>query len=262
MLPLIAAGIALGTVIASVRRAGASVSVNVDDGIVDVDRGHARPDVEPGPASSRIDVRALAASAGAPQIYQDFFAMTAYGESKAKTTVGLGIRTGAPPYVKINDSLNESRASVVAYDRNLSWLAPCWARELYTFGSGGLFAMMPASAIAAFKNSASYRCVHPWSIFDPTPTMIYAAWMARRLQGWSNWDGTVIGMRAGWASPSSMHNVSAEKRKKWGDHCQAVGLPPSFLDKQLPRWRPAPAAELWISMGADDGWLPRQENAA
>lgn len=226
---------------------------------IDDDRG-AKIDA-PTIAAHRVDVRNLAAMIGAPEIWQDFFAMTAYGESRMTTNAGLGIRIAAPPWVRMNASENEAKAAVKSYRNNASWLAPCWPALQYGFGSGGIFAMLPAAAIAAFKTDPVYKCVHPWSIFDPVPAMIYAAWFARRLQGWSNWNGTVLSMRVGWGNPSAMHKPSAKGRAKFAAHAQAVNLPASFLDAQLPRWRPAPARELWRSLGADDGWLPEKAAA-
>jgi hypothetical protein len=211
------------------------------------------PEIEP--SGDTVDVRDLAASAGAPTIWQDFFAMTAYGESKFHPDVGLGIQEGAPPWVEMNISTKDAMTSCAMYKANLKWLAPCWPKEVYCFGSLGLFQNLPVAALAAFKNDPYYRCAHPWSLSDPAASMIYAVWFARRLQGWSNWDGTVLGMRAGWANPSTMHKPTAEKYAKWAGHCQSVGLPPSFLDQNLPRWKPAPAGDLWTEMGVDDLWL-------
>lgn len=215
------------------------------------------PDDLPEPlAEDRVDVRQLALSIGAPLVWADFFLLTAYGESRLNPAVGLGSQTGAPPWVKMNISANDAKASVRAYERNKDWLTDCWPRVSYSFGSGGLFQMFPANAISVFRDDV-LRCNHAWSIFDPVPSMIYAAWSARRLQQWSGWRGTVVSMRAGWMNPSVMDKApSAAKRAKWEKHCAAVGLPPSFLDTQLPRWKPAPALELWSRFNLGSSWLP------
>jgi hypothetical protein len=222
------------------------------------------PDITPRPTrpeleldGGRIDVRALALSIGAPSVWADFFAFTSYGESKRRPDVGLGKQTGAPAWVPMNVSSAEAHASAVTYQNNITWLEPCWPRENYVFGSGGLFAMFPASALAAFKGNPLMRCNHPWSIFDPSPTMIYAAWFARRLQGWKNWLGTVESTRVGWGNPSGMGKpASAEQRKRWSNHLEAVGLPQDFLATKLPRWKPAPAEDLWSALDLGTGWLP------
>jgi len=252
LIPVIAGGAAIVLVSRRASARGGADSDDITDGARD------RDDVEiPDPpiSAGRVDVRDLALRAGAPAEWADFFSMCSYGESKQRALVGLGIMAGAPAYVELNHSTGEAKAAARTYKRN-AWLKPCWKSDVYSFGSGGLFGMLPAAGIAAFKNDATYRCVHPWSIFDAAPSMVYAAWFARRLQGWSNWTGTVISMRAGWGNPSRMGKPpAAKKRAKWGDHCQSVGLPPSFLDKKLPAWKPAPAREIWAELGAGDSWL-------
>jgi hypothetical protein len=255
MLWLIPAGLLVGTFALVSRKARAAIPNDSGD-VTDIDRGD-RPEVNDIP-SGTVDVRALARAAGAPGPWPDFFAMTAYGESKAHALVGLGVTEGAPPFVHMNKSTQEAKAAALVFKKN-PWLAPCWSPAVYSFGSGGLFAMLPAAALAAFKTDPAMQCVHPWSIFDPSASMIYAAWFARRLQGWSNWDGTVLSLRTGWGNPSAMGRTTAKGLAKFGAHCEAVGLPASFLDTKLPRWKPAPAGELWRTMGVDDGWLPDQK---
>lgn len=220
------------------------------------------PDLPEPVAANRVDVRQLALSIGAPLVWADFFLFTAYGESRLNPKAGLGTQTGAPPWVKMNIRAADAAASVRAYNRNKDWLTDCWPKVAYSFGSGGLFQNFPANAISAFRDSV-YRCNHPWSIFDPIPSMIYAAWSARRLQQWSSWEGNVISMRTGWMNPSAMGKpLSKSKREKWGKHCEAVGLPTSFLDEQLPRWKPTPAVELWDHFGLERSWLPPEPPSA
>lgn len=256
MLWLVPAGLALGTVALLSRRASARPTNNSGD-VIDIDhRIPDRNDLEAG----TVDVRALAAQAGAPSVWQDFFAMTAYGESRAHSLVGLGVVDGAPPFIHLNSSTAEAKAACAVYRKN-PWLEPCWPSSVYCFGSGGLFAMLPGAALAAFRDVPALKCAHPWSIFDSQASMIYAAWFARRLQGWSNWTGSVLSLRTGWGNPSAMDHPSAAGRKKFAGHCEAVGLPASFLDQQLPRWKPAPAADLWVTMGVDPGWLPEEKAA-
>lgn len=228
---------------------------------VDVNHGHgARPDIASAThPKGAINVRALAARAGAPAIWQDFFEFTAFGESGLRTAVGLGSSAGAPPWAEMHTSKGEVAASVKGYNNNEAWLKPCWPKGAYTFGSGGLFALLPSSALSALKGTP-YACAHPWSIFDPSAAMIYAAGYAHRIQGWSNYQSTVLSMRVGWGNPSAMGKTPDPKKvAKWGDHCEAVGLSRSFLDETLPAWTPPPADELWSTMGVDNGWLPGQK---
>ncbi len=238
-----------GTVIMVSRKSRAA------NGAVDGDR-RTDSDFDAPSIPTSMDTRDLVAAAGGSAIWQDMFALISYGESKHRDDVARGIVAGTPPWVHVNVSKPDAAAAASAYNRNAKWLQPCWPRVNYVAASYGRYQMFPASGLAAFKASDIYKCLHPWSLFDPIPSTIMAVWMARRLQAWDNWDGTVAGMRAGWADPSSMHNPTAAKLEKWGGHCQEIGLPPSFLKQQLPRWKPAPAVELYHSMGGDPLWLP------
>lgn len=254
MLWLIPIGVGAVAVTALSRRAAAAVPPGT---VHDPDAPTQRPEVADPHPMQRADVRALALAAGAPSDWADFFMLTAYGESRFNPNVGLGIRYGAPTWCEMNISEADAKASCKTYAKNKSWLEPCWPAAAYCWGSGGLFQLFPASALAAFRDDAWHRCAHPWSITDPAASMVYAAWYARRLQGWSTWGSSVISTRQGWASPSSMGKPAPDaKREKWSKHCQAVGLPPSFLDRPLARWRPAPAVEIWNALGVDDGWMP------
>lgn len=254
MLWLIPPIVIAGGILVVGRRARANGSADTGTGENDD-----RPDTEvdfPVIETGRVDVRELALSIGAPSIWADFFDVTAYGESGGNPNVGLGIKAGAPSWAKMNISQPDANASARAYDRSKGWLQRCWTPEAYSFGSGGLFQMFAANALAAFKTDPIYSCNHPWSIFDPRPAMIYAAWMAYRLQQWKQWLGTVQSMRMAWANPSKMGEPpTAAKRAKWERHCDARGLPASFLDERLPRWKPKPARELWDRFELGASWL-------
>lgn len=261
MLPLVIAGVAVGSLLVASKVARAKTGTGM---MIEDDRPDERPDFEPAANDDgeHIDTRVLAQMVGAPAIWQDVFALIAYGESKGNDDVGLGQIEGAPVWARMNISANDAAAAARSYDRNESWLRPCWQPETYSFGSAGRFQMFPANGLAAFKGDAIYRCVHPWSLFSPGPSMIFAAWMARRLTQWPNYKGTVLSLRAGWASPTTMDKPTQAKREKWMGHCQSVGLPPSFIDKKLPSWKPAPARDLWDELGIGDGWLPESMQVA
>lgn len=228
-----------------------------DDGIGVEPKGDDHPPLEPEHVGLS-DVRQKAIIVGAPPAWQDFFIMTAQGESGGNTAVGLGVKADAPPWAHMNSSQKEAKAALRAYDRNKKHYVGCWPRAAYGYGSGGWFGLLPANAIIAFKNDSELRCLHPWSVFDSSIAMVMAVWFARRLQGWSNWDGTVLSMRVGWGNPEAMGDATtlAQKRAKFEDDCRQVGLPVSFLDEKLPRWKPDPATELFNRIGGDRGWLP------
>lgn len=234
---------------------------NASGNVIDIARPDG-PDVDDVP-EGKVDVRALAEAIGAPPPWVDFFDITFWGESRHRTDVGLGIQTGAPPWVDMNIRAADAKAAAKTYQNNLSWLEPCWPAVGYSFGSGGIAQLLPAAAIAAFRNDPVYRCAHPWSIFDPKASMVYSAWFARRLQGWDNWLGTALSMRVMWGNPSAGGKPpTAAKLAKWEGHCEARGIDPDFLSTKLPRWTPAPARDLWLDLGIDNDWLkPMQEVA-
>jgi hypothetical protein len=203
-------------------------------------------------------VRAAAIAIGAPVPWQDFFVLVASRESKFHIAVGLGAKTNAPTWVEMHHSAGEASAALKAYDNNANDLIGCWPRAAYGFGSGGWYGMLPANALAAFESDATLRCLHPWTVFDPTISTIMAAWFARRLSRWKNWDGTVISLRVGWGNPSDMGDPAIRELKRDGyvQDCARAGLPHTILDSKLPDWKPAPAATLFDQLGADRGWLP------
>lgn len=214
------------------------------------------PSLEP-QAQGLAAVRHTAASMGAPLEWQDFFVLVAAGESGFHSDVGLGSQLNAPLWVDMNTSAAEAKAALRAFDRNADEYDGCWPREAYGFGSGGWFGLLPANGIIAFKGS-ELRCLHPWTVFDPKISTIMAAWFARRLTGWSNWDGTVLSLRIGWGTPENMGDPAIRelKRDKFVQHCAKAGLPSSFLDVMLPDWKPAQAVQLFNELGGDRGWLP------
>lgn len=236
---------------------GKSSKPKGDDGAGTEPKGDEHPSVVP-TVVGLSDVRQKAIIVGASKEWQDFFILVAQGESGGNTSVGLGVQTDAPPWAHMNYSTAEAKAAARAYDRNKKHYVGCWPKQAYGFGSGGWFGLLPANGIIAFKDDSELRCLHPWSVFDAPTAMVMAAWFARRLQGWSNWDGTVLSLRVGWGAPEKMGDVSylEQKRAKFEEDCRQVGLPESFLDHKLTRWKPDPATELFNKIGGDRGWLP------
>lgn len=228
-----------------------------DDAIGTEPKGDEAPPVVPN-ATGLSNVRQAAIMVGADKQWQNFFLLVAQGESGGNNLVGLGVETDAPPYVHMNFSNAEAKAAQRAYDRNAEHFTSCWPAGAYEFGSGGWFGLLPANGLVAFKADNTLRCLHPWSVFDPKISMIMAAWFARRLTGWSNWDGTVLSLRVGWGAPEKMGDASyiESKRDKFVEDCLQVGLPPSFLDTKLARWKPKNASTLFSELGGDVQWLP------
>jgi hypothetical protein len=222
------------------------------------------------------DLRKLCASAGLAEDWTNFFALVAYGESGGNNTVGLGDPSIYPPWTKTHLEWvsagkpalshlqrNEANAAVVAYNRarEQGWLpATCWPRVGYVFGSGGWFGLLPANALAAYRET-DLVCQHPFTVFDGPGSLVMAIALARRLRQWKQWDGTVLSLRAGWGNPSAMNSADwlASRRPRFAKHCTALGLPESFLEQQL---GPIPAfnyPELLYRLGGTV-WLPDHAN--
>lgn len=218
-----------------------------------------RPEIagKPNPAGLE-GLRVYMSAAGLDQGWQDFFRVVAYGESRGHNDVGLGVTTGAPPWARMNKSKAEAKAAATRYAAHEDKYRRCWARAFYVFGSGGLFAMLPASALAVFSGT-ELECLHPWAVFDPAPSLVMGMGYADRLMGWKGYaeEPTFLNLRVGWGNPSAMGDpkVLAAKRKKFADHCQAVGLPPSILDRRPSRLDFDPVF-LFDFLGGDRGWLP------
>lgn len=74
----------------------------------------------------------------------------------------------------------------------------------YTFGSGGLFGMLPNSAVAAFWNTEE-RCINPVeAVFEVGPALICAwAYAARTIKN-REWDGSLGELAVAWRMPSAV----------------------------------------------------------
>lgn len=208
-------------------------------------------------------VRGYAMNAGLPKVWQDFFAFVAARESNGKNLVGLGVPQGAPPYIKLNHGPAEAVAAKRAYDRNADDYASCWPEAVYTWGSGGWFAILPGNGLRVFVD-ANLRCVHPWAVIDPAMGLVMGIGMARRLMDWGTFKAnpTVLTLRVGWGDPSDMGNASvlAAKRPGYEKDAAEAGLPASFLDTVLDVKPPLTggAVALATALGADvDAWLPK-----
>jgi hypothetical protein len=190
------------------------------------------------------EFRRLASAGGLSSDQVDFLSFVAYGESGLKSDVGLGIPELFPQGTRPNMSasasaqMNEAKAAQRAYENSLSWLAECgqpYPPAAYGFGSGGLFAFLPAYALAQFRGS-TLACESPYRVFDPPFAIAAAYGFARGLTQRSGYLGTWESLRAGWGLPSQMDNLEriAGKREKWRKHLRAVGLDESLLSKPAP----------------------------
>lgn len=269
-LPFMALG--FGGVLLLAKRARAAMPSASDHDGDDASRER-EPDVAPangekyGTLAQRAEhVRQLAYQVGAPPAWADMFALIARGESGGNPNKMLGIKLGSPTWAQGGGSSSvekaEAKAARAVFESGRKHVTRCaWPIDDYCFGSAGLFAMLPMSGLKAFWGS-ELECLHPWSVFDEKITMIMAGHFAWRLTQRSGYQGTVWSLRRGWGIPGGMANAPADKLAKWRGHCQDIGLPPSFLDTKLPPWKPIPATQMFLAIGADRLWLPESMQEA
>lgn len=169
-------------------------------------------------------VRGLAAEAGLPEAWGDFFAMVAWRESK-----------GDPEAT--NDSEGEAEAAGKAYRRNRERYEGCGHPEsAYTWGSGGWFGILPANGLAQLGDEL--RCLPPSSVLEPRVALAMAVGMARGLM---RWDGFAkvpswLNLRAMWGWPAKGGDAAylAAARPEFAKDAAAVGLPRGWLDGRPP----------------------------
>ncbi len=186
-------------------------------------------------------VRALAAEAGLPAAWGDFFAWVAWRESKGNPAA-------------LNDSAHEADAAARAYSRNRERYEGCGhAPQSYEFGSGGWFGMLPANALAQL--GAAHRCRPPSSVFEPRVAMSMAVGFARGLMRWDRFGRvpTWLNLRAMWGWPAMGGDLAylAQRRPTLRQDAVAVGLPPSWLDQRPPPL-PMTAAQVLARLSVKD----------
>lgn len=184
-------------------------------------------------------VRGLAAEAGLPAAWGDFFALVAWRESKGNTEA-------------INDSSGEAEAAETAYERNRERYRGCgFPESAYTWGSGGWFGILPANGLAQLGDEL--RCLPPSSVFEPRAALAMAVGFARGLMRWDGYAKvpTWLNLRAMWGWPAKGGNAAylAKARPEFADDAKAVGLPASWLEGRPPPL-PVTGAEVLARLGA------------
>lgn len=197
-------------------------------------------DVPPAPQAGEMQqrIRAMADAMGLDASWTAFLEAAAMGESGLNTLAGAGIAADAPPWAKINERAAEATGARRAYDRNFErYYKDCpWEASRYTFGSGGLWALLPANGLAAFAGTSEI-CMDPWAVFEPAPAMAMVYRFLVALMGWSGfkeeptWGNLRVGMRA----PSYMGRPDEiarmrDGKNKLGDRLEQLGYERSFVD--------------------------------
>lgn len=151
-----------------------------------------------------------------------FLMLVAYGESGFSPTAH-------------NKSGGEVDASARAYDRIREHFASCpFTRAQYAIGSGGRFGRLVPYYCNDLRDVVP--CIDPQTIFDGVHDIASAIATAHALQGYASWQGTVVSLRAGWATPGWMDAPPASKVEKWTRHANEVHLPAGFVNKTLARF--------------------------
>ena len=197
------------------------------------DSGGTTPTPTPGGGTMTRKQRLYAQLESLPMLDEDqrlFLMLVAYGESGFSPTAH-------------NKSGGEVSASERAFDRIRERFASCpFTREQYAIGSGGRFGRL----VPYFCNDLRdvVPCIDPQAIFDGVHDIASAIATAHALQGYASWQGTVVSLRAGWATPGWMDAPPAAKVEKWTRHANEVGLPAGFVNKTLARFPSDTAAVL------------------
>jgi hypothetical protein len=167
-------------------------------------------------------LRALLADAGAPPDWQRVMPAIAARESNFSPSAR-------------NTSQGEAKAAKIAYERNREKFAQCgFPESRYTFGSGGLWGLLPASALAGLP-----PCTDPLeAVFDPILSTRAALAYAQRLQRWGSYRvaPSWAQISRGWAAPTLMDGTPAvlvaRIDRDWRKHLQRIGLPASTADER------------------------------
>ena len=184
--------------------------------------------------------------ASLPDDWRDFLLAKAWIESRGNPLKGRGTSEGAPSNADIVQSASEAKAAAQAYDRQVEKGAISnspWGRKSWSFGSGGLWALLPANAIVVAYRGTELQGVaeayDPWSVFDPKRAIALA--IAYNL-GLSRWQGfrsnpTWENMHAGWRAPGNMGDPGSAGYQKsaanFREALAAMGIPASFADKRV-----------------------------
>jgi len=191
-------------------------------------------------------IRWMAEALGLDPAWSVFFEATALNESGFNPLRGLGKPSLFPPWAQpskgasVFSQNNEAKAAVTAYNRNKKTLQKCpWPKTRYTFGSGGLFGILPPNGVMQFRGT-EVICIDPWSVFDWGPSLVMAIEMARGLMRRSNFKKLPVygNLRIGWGVPSKMSNPTAvqngrTKDRRYADRLSELGYSPTLWDEPV-----------------------------
>lgn len=253
-----AVGVGIGALVRALGSSEGSQALSEDNGYVEDRPDNDVADLErSGPNLEGLAaLEALGRRGGMTAEQIRFLAFVARNESHFYPNVGRGDPELEPPGMRtFYEAKYESNNAKAAFDRNKHLFADCGHEETaYYFGSGGLFAFYPVYPLFHLRDTP-LRCAHPYELFDPVFSMTAAYSFARGLSARSNFDGTVVGLRAGWGAPRTMHDPSAYEGKLplWRKQLRQLGVDEGWLYAKAPEWPKRDLMELYRSMGGTYG---------
>ncbi|MFV8750360.1 hypothetical protein ACNOYE_07400 [Nannocystaceae bacterium ST9] len=202
----------------------------------------------------------LVAKAGVPLELARFAAVQRQTESAGNPKAGLGRPELFPVWAEPNTRASkaardhEAEAALEAYERNAYAYADSpYPKPAWVFGSGGAYGLIPANALAPFRDTIALRrgLVGPHDVFDPWKSTVLFVEMIRRLierdefqhlpAAAKNW----LAIKRGLASPTLIsdhaetHERSRTVRERADEAARALGLDPAFLRDRVPEAWPA-----------------------
>ena len=188
------------------------------------------------------EIRRLAYEAGLPDDWADFLVAKAWVESRWNPYSARGLQPGAPVWLeKINEGSIDAYSAAKAYDRQRQkgiFSSSPWPVERYTFGSYGLWQLMPANGLASSFAGTQYENLDPWSHFMPSRQMAMAVDYNLGLmkRGAYKTDPTWRTIYAGWSAPSNMSKQNTAEvqaaLERFGKGLDASGISRSFMDRR------------------------------
>ncbi|WP_346017006.1 hypothetical protein [Pseudenhygromyxa sp. WMMC2535] len=192
--------------------------------------------------------------AGAPRELWPFAAIQRYTESRGNPKAGLGRPELFPAWAEPRNAsraqqLNEADAAASAYDRNAEAYAESpYPRQMWVFGSGGAYGLLPANALAPWQDTDALRRgkVTPYDVFNPWRSTVFFLEYVRRLIGKSSFTSlpersrTFMALKRGMASPALVSDVNEQKtrsqtsRKNATKALKSLGLREDYLDQPVP----------------------------
>lgn len=175
-----------------------------------------------GGAPAYDQIRAMVGELGLGDDWADFFVALAWNESRGNPEA-------------INDSASEAKGAKKAFERNAGAFVECGRPDSdYTFGSGGLFGMIPTYAALTFK-APQLRCAPPrWIVTNPRASQAAAIGFANGLMQWARYNEapTFGTLRAMWGNPSRSLEEIAARLPKYEQHARKAGVDPAFLRRR------------------------------